>query len=105
MSGTHLNPINIIDPNKFSSEELLKMVYRDVQTINVKIDVIQRDYAEDKKTLEERISTQGMSIVELKTIISEKEKHFKNSLTITAIGLSVLSVLSGLIGWLLTHTN
>jgi hypothetical protein len=103
MSGTPPNLINIIDPNKFSSEELLKMVYRDVQTINVKIDVIQRDYAEDKKSLEERISTQGMSIVELKTIISEKEKNFKSSLTITSIGLSMLSILSGLIGWLLTH--
>jgi hypothetical protein len=92
---------HIIDPNRFSSEELLKMVYRDVQTLNVKMDEIQKDYVSDKRVQDEKISAQNLQIAQLRTIIEEKEKSFKSSIGIISIALTVLSLLSGFAGWVL----
>jgi hypothetical protein len=103
MQGNNLNQgINLIDPNKYSSEELLKLVYRATITIESKIDEIQRANADDKQKLDDRINVNKIEIAQLKTIILEKEKNFKNSISILTILFTAISLVSGLLSWILT---
>jgi hypothetical protein len=92
--------INLIDPNKYSSEELLKLVYRATITIEAKIDDMQRANDNDKRMLDERINLNKIEIAQLKTIIGEKEKNFKNSITILSVLFTAISLVSGLLGWI-----
>lgn len=106
MSGPEVTsaggPTNF-DPNNFTKDELLRLVYRDIQHLILNTESRQRDYAEEKRMQDEMIKHNELDIRELKTIISEQNKAFKNSLTIISISLGLLSILSGALGWIINH--
>jgi len=89
---THLDG-NKIDPNSFTSDELLKHIYRQLQVMDAKMDNHNKDYSVDKIKQDEKITRTEMEIVRITTIVEQKDKSFKMIMTIIATGLTILSVI------------
>lgn len=94
---SEVTPSGTIDPNSFASDrELLRHIYREIQTMNTRMEQRERDYLDSKRSQDNRIDTNTGAIIELRTTIAERDKAFKTYLTIASVGVTVLSFLINL---------
>lgn len=81
-----------IDPNSFTPDELLKHIYRSLQELTRNLEERDRNYLGEKKVQDRKIEFLQKEVTVLQTRIDEKEKAFKNIITIITVALSVLSL-------------
>lgn len=81
-----------IDPNSWTTEELLKHTYRLVIEMNNKMDEQKKEFASDRSDHNKKIEGLERKVTILETRIDEKQKAFKNIMAIIATGLTLLSL-------------
>lgn len=90
-----------IDPNSFTPDELLKHIYRKLEEMNSKMEQREKDYVDFKKHQDDRIDQNKGAIIEIRAIIREKDQSFKTTMVIVSTGVTIISLIIGVMGYMI----